>query len=166
MPFSEIATISKDPVEPAPGYGNNEQLDELSDGVIEVMVRTMTNPASPLMMNEIRHAGGAISRVPADANAVGNRDAQFYLQMGGLAPTPEAKTAMQAGIREYRAALQPYVRGTGYLNFMSGSEAKDRAKDAYSPETLARLLELKAKYDPDNLFRYSYQLVVPETTEA
>lgn len=45
---------------------------------------------------------------------------------------------------------------------MAGKEAAGRAKNAYLPETYRRLLDLKAKYDPENLLRFSYQLVTPE----
>jgi FAD/FMN-containing dehydrogenase len=54
------------------------------------------------------------------------------------------------------------------MNFMNGngSGARERIKEAYLPESYERLLALKAKYDPGNLFRYSYQLVPSETAEA
>lgn len=165
-PFSEIGTVSNDPVEPGAGYGSNEMFDTLSDDAIDLIVRQMTDKTSPIMMGEIRHAGGAIARVPADANAIGNRDAQFYFTMGGAAFTPEIKAALAKGIGTFRNDLKPFVRGGGYLNFMSGGESIDRAKDAYLPASYRRLLDVKAKYDPDNLFRYSYQLVTAETARG
>ncbi|HEX2906842.1 MAG TPA: FAD-binding oxidoreductase [Phototrophicaceae bacterium] len=159
MPFAEIGTISNDPVDPAAGYGSNEMFNELSDAAIATIVRRATDPASPLVMAELRHAGGAIARVAADANAIGNRDASFYFQIGGPLFTPEAKTASIAYIRQFKADLKPYLRGGVYLNFMSGDEVTSRTQDAYRPESYQRLRALKAKYDPDNRFRYSYQLV-------
>lgn len=58
-------------------------------------------------------------------------------------------------------ALQPDVRAGVWMNFMNGNGqgARERIKEAYSPETYERLLALKAKYDPDNAFRSSYPLV-------
>lgn len=158
MPFTDIATISNDPTKPIAGIGSNEMFDTLTDEAIDLIVQRTTNPATPLSIAELRHAGGAISRVAPDANAIGNRDAQFYFNISGLVPTEERYHAMLEAIRGYKAALRPYVRGGVYLNFMKGEEASQRARDAYLPETYTRLSELKAKYDPDNLFRFSYNL--------
>lgn len=162
MPFSEVATISNDPTTPAPVYGSNEMLNDLSDEAVEVIIRYVTNPASPMAMVDIRHAGGAIAKVAPDANAIGSRDAQMFLQMGGIIPTPEVEANMRAYVAEFRAALRPYRHGGAYLNFMVGAEACHRAKEAYLPETLQRLIALKSKYDPDNRFRFSYQFTPAE----
>lgn len=159
LPFAEIATISNDPVDPVASSYSNELLDSLSDDAIEIIVRTMTNPASPLMVTELRHAGGAITRVPVNPSAIGNRDALLYMQMAGLAPTPEVQTAVEAAIQQYKQAMKPYLRGNVYLNFVKGHEASTRAKDAYSPEVYQRLVALKNQHDPELMFRFGYQLV-------
>ena len=130
------------------------------------MVRFMTDDQSPLAFTELRHAGGAIARVDPQANAIGNRDALLYMQMSGLALTPEMRTAAEAGIQRYKDALKPYLRGNVYLNFLAGEEARRRAKDGYLPESYERLVALKARYDPQNLFRYSFQIAVPEAMQA
>jgi hypothetical protein len=162
IPFAEIGTIQKDPVEPTAGFGSNEMLDELSDELIDVIVGRATDASSPIILNELRHAGGAIARLAPDSSAISHRDAQFYFQLGGPTPTPEALAAAKAYMPLYKEALRPYLRGGVYLNFVKGSEARERIKEAYLPETYERLLALKAKYDPENLFRYSYQLVSSE----
>lgn len=161
MPFREIGAISNDPVDPVAGTGSHEMLDDLADDIIDLLVRHATDAASPLLFTEIRHAGGAIARVPADANAIGHRSAPFFLQLAALTPTPEIYAAANASIARYKSALRPLagVRGSVYLNFMKGDEARRRVKDAYPPATYQRLLALKGRTDPDNLFRFSYQLV-------
>lgn len=161
LPFSEVATISNDPVDAAPVYGSNETLNDLTDEAIDVVVRYATNPASPILMMEFRHVGSTATQNAPESNAIGNRDARLFMQMGAMTPNDAARERMRTYIAEYRTALQPYLRGGVYLNFMSGTEAQDRAKDAYLPENYQRLLALKAKYDPDNVFRFSYQLVKP-----
>jgi FAD/FMN-containing dehydrogenase len=158
MPFREIGTISNDPVNPTAAVGSNEMFDELSDGAIDAIVRLSTDSSSPLLMCELRHAEGAISRVPADATPLGHRAAAFYLQLGGPTATPAAYSAVNAYIARFKTELRPYVRGSVYLNFMKGEDGRHRVKDAYPPASYERLRVLKARYDPDNLFRFSYDL--------
>ncbi len=161
MPFSDVATISNDPVEPLPSYSSGELLDDLSDEVIDVIVRFATDYRSPVIFNEIRHGQGAIAHADRTANAIGNRDAKLYLRVGGVTPTPEVYQYMDAYVGAYKQALRPYLQGGMYLNFMDGNEAGARSRDAYSAETFRRLQALKASYDPQNLFRYSFNLSKP-----
>lgn len=158
MPFSEIGTISNDPEGSPVVVGSSEMFDELSDEAIEAVIRYATDPTSPLMVSAFRHAGGAIKRVDPTSNAVGNRDAEYSMQMGGLVFSSEHYEASKAYMQQYKAALKPYVSGGVYLNFMTGEEPRRRVQDAYLPETYQRLVALKAKYDPENLFRFSYAL--------
>jgi FAD/FMN-containing dehydrogenase len=162
MPFADIGTVANDPVDPQATHYSNEMLDELSDEAMEIIVRRATDSASPLMVSELRHAGGAISGAHAHPSATGNREAQFYLQMAGQTPTPEMRAAADAYIQDYKRELRPYLRGGVYLNFLRGAEAHARVRDAYSPESYQRLVALKAKYDPDNMFRFGYPLVEAE----
>jgi FAD/FMN-containing dehydrogenase len=159
LPFADIGMISNDPTTPTAGFGSNELVNDLSDALIDLIVANVIDPSSPLVMTELRHAGGAIARVATDANAISNRDAQFYMQMGGPTPTEAHYEAMKAHVKDYKAQLRLYVRGGVYLNFMKGEEAQARVQHGYRPEAYARLKRLKAEYDPQNLFRYSYQLV-------
>lgn len=159
MHFADIATINNDPVDPAPSYPASEMLRDLPDEAIDVIVRYTTNDKSPIIFSELRHGGGAIARGDANATAVGNRDARFYLQLGGLAFSPELLKAMEGYVRQYTGELRPYLHGGIYPNFAESDQVRTRSKDAYSPQAFQRLGALKAKYDPKNLFRFSYQLV-------
>ncbi len=162
MPFTEVAKISNDPVEPLPSYSSGELLDDLSDDVIDVIVKFATDDRSPMIFNEIRHGQGAIASADRTANAIGNRDAKLYLRMGGVAPTSEVYQYMDAYVGEYKQALRPYLQGGMYLNFMDGGEASTRSRDAYTAGTYRRLGALKATYDPQNLFRYSFTIPAVE----
>jgi FAD/FMN-containing dehydrogenase len=159
VPFSEVGTISNDSVTPVTVYPSSDMLRDLPDEAIEIITRYATESTSPVVASELRHAGGAISRADSSANAIGNRDATFYLVIGGPAFTAETRAAMEPYIRRYKDELRPYLHGGIYLNFAGSSEARERVKDAYSPQDYARLLALKQQVDPKNLFRYSFPLV-------
>ncbi len=162
MPFSEVGTISNDPVDPMPGYIANEMFDELSDEAIDVLVRAMNVDPLPLAFAGIRHMGGAIARADRSSNAIGNRDALLVMELLGGTPTPEATEALMQYLAQVKAELRPYVSGGTYLNFMSDREAGEHTKDAYEAGVYERLMALKAKYDPDNMFRYSFNIPVAE----
>ncbi len=165
MPFTDIAQISNDPVDPMPGYTSGELLNDLSDAVIDTVVRFATDDRSPVIFNEIRHGQGAIASADRTANAISNRDAKFYLRMGGVTPTPEVRAYMEAYVGEYKQALRPYLDGGMYLNFMEGDEADARSRDAYTAGNYRRLRALKSYYDPRNLFRYSFTIPSLEADE-
>ena len=166
MPFADIATIYNDPVDPGAGHGANMMFDTLSDEAIEIIARRGTDKSSPLVISELRHAGGAIARVPADSSAISNRDAEFYFNMGGPLFGEGAEAKVAAAIQAYRAELQPHLRSGIYMNFSSVGEVDGRVQEAFAPETLERLQALKAEYDPENMFRFAYPLAEAETEKA
>ena len=109
MPFIEVAAISNDPVDPVPGFSSGAWLRELSDEAIDLLIRYAYGSAdsgpSPLVLAEVRHAGGAISRVKPGSNAYGNREASLLLQLLGMAPTPEAYRHLQQLTGELKQRL-------------------------------------------------------------
>jgi len=160
MPFSEVATISNDPEDPMPSMSTNAWIRELSDEAIDILLKhgISYNGSSPIIFTEIRHAGGAIARVSQDNNAFGSRDASLLLQMLGIIPTAEAAQFLEQRTSQVKRELQPYLTGTVYMNFLEGEEKWQRTQDAYSPETYRRLQAIKAKYDPQNTFRFSFNI--------
>ncbi len=161
MPFAEIGVITSDPTTPTASYASSEMFDSLSDEALSIIANAITDPQTPLLYVDLRHAGGAVARVDDRTAATGNRDAGFYFQMAGLAVVPPMREAVAAKIAELRVALKPYVRGGVYQNFMTGVEASQRTQDAYG-DSFERLGQVKAKVDPDNRFRYSYQIAAPK----
>jgi FAD/FMN-containing dehydrogenase len=159
LPFAAIGTVSNDPTEPSASLTSNEMVNELSDEIIDIIVTYMTNPNAPLIINDIRHARGAITHGNHAPNAIGHRDAGYYFTMGGVTPTAEAYSATQAYFQHYKNALRPYLHGGVYLNFLKGKEAQERVQDGYHAAEYQRLLMLKATYDPHHMFRHSFPLV-------
>lgn len=157
IPFTMAATISNEPNDPMPGKASSIWIRELSDEMLDLMIQYGVAP-SPLTVVEIRHAGGAIARVKPGTNAYGNRDANHILEVVAITPTHEALTAVEAYIKQFKQALQPYSTGGVYINFLEGAEKWEQTKLAYSAENYQRLQVLKAEYDPDNRFRYSFNI--------
>jgi FAD/FMN-containing dehydrogenase len=163
IPFSEVETISNDPKDPTPSYSAAVWLRGLSDEAIETIVRHVfpAEGSSPLVMAEIRHAGGAIARVSADANAYSNRDGQLVMQVVGITPTAEAHNRVKSYAEAFRRELQPALTGKIYLNLNEGEVQRERTPDGYSAENYYRLQAIKALYDADNRFDHGFA-ITPE----
>ncbi len=157
IPFTMAATISNEPNDPMPGHASSVWLREISDEMLDVMLSYGVAP-SPLTIVEIRHAGGAIARVKADTNAYGNRDANHILEVVAITPTKEAHEAVIEHTKQFKQALQPFSTGGVYINFLEGAEKWEQTKRAFSPENYQRLCELKAKYDANDRFRFSFNI--------
>jgi len=134
-------------------YWKSHKLGALSDDLIDVVVEHAGAITSPLSTTAIFTFGGAVARVPADATAFPNRDAAHDINIVGswLPDDPEAERHIE-WVRTFFGALEPYSRGV-YVNF-TNEDSTDRVRTgAYSESQWRRLVDLKAKYDPDNFFR-------------
>ncbi len=131
-------------------------LRELSDELIETILTYCNHATSPFSFAEIRVLGGAMARVPAEATAFGHRDKPLFLAIanawdGGFERRPERHVAWTEA---FWRAVAPRTEGA-YVNFLHlqlQSEGEERIRDAYPPDTYARLSAIKRRYDPDNLF--------------
>jgi FAD/FMN-containing dehydrogenase len=100
---------------------------------------------------------GAAARVGPEETAFGHRDARYAMVIGAFWDTPDDDKADIQWVRDYYAAVHPYS-GTegGYINFMATDDAA-RAPQNYGP-TYQRLRQVKAAYDPDNLFHLNQNI--------
>jgi FAD/FMN-containing dehydrogenase len=74
----------------------------------------------------------------------------------GMTPTPESASAVRHYLAHVAQSIRPHASGTTYLNFLELDGATpDRVKAAYSPTDWERLVRLKDRYDPHNLFRFN-----------
>ncbi len=157
MPYAAMDAISMDPVDPMGAYGHVEMLRDLSPETCETLVKLAgADSNSPLAMLELRQLGGALSRPPADLNPMGRSDSRFIMYGLGATPTPEVAQAVQAYLAYVAEAVSLHVSGATYVNFMDldGASA-ERVRAAYSPDDWQRLVTLKDRYDPTNLFRFN-----------
>jgi FAD/FMN-containing dehydrogenase len=140
----------------ARNYWKSHNFTELADGAIDTVVAYAGKLPSPQTEIFIGMLGGNAARVPADATAYANRDARFVLNVHGRWERPEDDERVIAWAREFFRKSEPYASGSVYVNFMTQDES-DRVQAAYGPN-YQRLVEVKKKFDPDNLFRLNQNI--------
>ncbi len=134
-------------------YWKTEYLPALTEKIVDTYRTHGALAPTPTCQIFMFQVGGAIAEMAADDGAVGNRDAQFVLGVAG-SWLPDDVNA-QKHISWVRAAwdsMRPLGTGGVYVNFMTDDEGEDRVRAAYR-DNFARLSAVKAKYDPDNVFR-------------
>lgn len=150
IPAAQLAYLHMDPDRPVPGVGDGMLLDELSAGAISALLRTAGHDThSPLLSVEIRQLGGALGEIPPDAGALASIDAAYGVYAVGIAFAPGVKQLIDARVDSVREALAPWQTRHGYLNF--GDRPGDTER-LFPRTTYRRLRNVKAAYDPDDLF--------------
>ena len=157
LPYVAMQSLL-DPLYPAGGsnYFKSGYLDEISDASIATMVEQHQSVASPMSEIHVHHFGGAVGRVADDATAFGNRSAEYVLNILGRTPDSTGFAEAVEWARGCYDALEPHTSGGTYTNFMS--EGDDRLREAYGQEKFDRLVALKDRYDPTNLFRLNQNI--------
>ncbi|MBK5115549.1 MAG: FAD-binding oxidoreductase [Thermoleophilia bacterium] len=138
-------------------YWKSHNFAELSEPAIDTAIAAVGNLPSPHAEVFIAHLGGAISRVPADETAYAHRDAEFVVNIHGHWTDSADDEAGVAWARGLFDALAPHAQGGVYVNFLS-DEGAERVQDAYSPAVWSRLVEVKGRYDPENVFRLNQNI--------
>ncbi len=95
--------------------------------------------------------GAQIGRLPADASAVGNREARWVLNISGAWDKPEDDARQMEWARACWRDMREFSTGGTYVNFLTEDEGDDRTRAAYGANH-ERLVKLKREWDPTNLF--------------
>jgi FAD/FMN-containing dehydrogenase len=138
-------------------YWTGDFYDEFPDEAVDTLVRIATEPVSPMTQIIVVPGGGAIARVDDDAMALGSRRAAFNLHFLGMWTDPADTDRNIDYIRNLAGSLKPWSTGAAYLNFL-GDEGLSRVEASFGPEKFARLQQLKATWDPDNVFRHNQNI--------
>ena len=135
-------------------YWKSLYLEHLDDSVIAIMADAAESRSSPSTMVFVQHLGGAIRRVPSTDTAFATRNAGFVLGITGDWRDARESPRHIAWVRETWSRLAPHSTGGVYLNYL-GREDKDAAAlvRAAFGANYDRLVEIKTRYDPANLFR-------------
>lgn len=137
-------------------YWKAQFLREIADEAIDALVQTYAAAPSVMALAVLQQVGGAIARVPATATAYTARDAAYDCFPIAIWDDPADETANIEWARNMWTAMRPFSTGAVYVNNL-GDEGEDRVQAAYGPN-YGRLVALKNKYDPANLFRLNQNI--------
>jgi len=153
MPYTAVQALGGQFYPPGRlNYWKSSFLKELSNDAVETMIARFATVSSPLSAVAIEELGGAVSRVGKDETAFGERSAHYSLLITSAWIDPAESEKHIQWTRDFWEAMQPFASEAVYVNYL-GMEGEDRIKAAYSPAKYERLVALKNKYDPTNLFQ-------------
>jgi FAD/FMN-containing dehydrogenase len=134
-------------------YMKTEYIAELSDGLLAAMRDAFAKCPIPQGQVGLLHLGGTVNERDEDDGTVGNRDARFVLGVIGMweAGEPNA-SAFRQWVQDRWARVRPFSTGRTYVNFQTADESEERVRATYGAN-FDRLLKVKEKYDPQNVFR-------------
>jgi FAD/FMN-containing dehydrogenase len=137
-------------------YWRADFVKELSDKAISEHIKF--GNALPTMLSSMHMypVNGAASRVNNKDTAWSYRDATWAMVIVGVDPDPANKEKITSWTKQYWEALHPYSAGGAYVNFMM-DEGEERIKATYG-DNYGRLVTIKNKYDPNNLFRVNQNI--------
>jgi FAD/FMN-containing dehydrogenase len=157
MPYAEMFTLEA-PEGPPRVAANTFFSDSLDAPDAGELLDRMQASTALLAAAQVRVLGGAVSRVPSEATAYAHRQRRMIVNVAAVYASPDEDPVHRAWVDETAAALRRGEDGA-YVNFL-GDEGADRVRAAYPGSTWDRLVEVKRRYDPENVFRMN-QNVLP-----
>ena len=159
MPYTVLNSLLDDGFpKGALNYWKSSFLSGLPDEAIEAMARDYASCPSPMSKVIIEHFHGAVARVSVEATAVPHREDGYNFLIASVWTDPATTDENIAWTRAAFESVQPYAAARRYVNYLAGDDSgEDPVRSAYGPN-YDRLVELKAKYDPDNLFHLNFNI--------
>ena len=133
-------------------YWRSAFTEQISDGLIDVMVEGASSFSSPMSALLFFNMHGAATRVSPTATAFAPRRAQWdFDAIGQWADAGESAKHI-AWVRALWSKLEPHLQGSAYVNHLAADDRPEKVRASFG-ENYSRLRALKAVYDPKNLFR-------------
>ena len=158
-----LGDLAMDPPDPLPYLLAHHLLDDTSTAAIDDLLEAAgPRSGSPLNMVQLRHMGGALARKAPGAGARATLPGSISLLSLGVTPDEAAVTAVEASLETVQDALRPWRVGD-YPNFV---EEQVDASAFFDAATWARLREVKALYDPADMFKGNHHVPPAERAAA
>ena len=155
MPFTEVQTMWDEdyPSGEMRYYWKSTYLNRFSEGAMDLLIERAFSAASEHSTIDIWHIGGAVKRIPNTATAFANREANFLIGVEANWEYSIDDNRNIAWTRNLLEDLQPFANGSAYLNFPGLMEGGESFLKKIFGTNYNRMIDIKEKYDPDNLFR-------------
>jgi FAD/FMN-containing dehydrogenase len=131
-------------------------IDSIDRRAAEAIVDSVQAGTAAMNVTQLRVLGGAMARVPADATAFAHRDSRIMVNVGAMYEQPDERSDHESWVADLTSKLSRGDTGT-YVGFL-GDEGEERVRAAYPGATWDRLARVKARYDPENLFRLNQNI--------
>ena len=131
-------------------------IDSVDRGVADTILEHLKATDAPMRVAQIRVLGGAMARVPVDATAFAHRRSRIMVNCAAVYGQPEQAAVYEPWVTTFAAALKQRDEGA-YVNFVN-DEGPARIRAAYPGATWDRLVQIKRRYDPTNLFRLNQNI--------
>jgi FAD/FMN-containing dehydrogenase len=170
-PFRSIATPLADMVKPMKYpeiYQPNPEdyhpvgalrtmfVDRIDQAVAETILNHLQSSDAMMVAAQLRVLGGAVGRVPVDATAYAHRNSKIMVNLAALYNNPEEKQKHETWVAKFEDAMRQSDQGV-YVNFL-GDEGEEKIRAAYPGATWDKLVAVKNRYDPTNLFRLNQNI--------
>ncbi|HEX7195221.1 MAG TPA: FAD-binding oxidoreductase, partial [Candidatus Limnocylindria bacterium] len=158
MPYPEMYPPQDDSYHPT-ASALNLFVERVDREVAETILQYLEASDASMRVAQLRVLGGAMARVPQDATAYAHRSRRIMVNVAAFYEGADDRVVREAWVADFAAALRDGDTGA-YVNFIA-DEGPERVRDAYPGATWDRLVEIKRRYDPTNLFRLN-QNVSPQ----
>jgi FAD/FMN-containing dehydrogenase len=132
-------------------------LDEMSDEIIRTVHENTAKMPPGHSQMLIMQLGGAVARVPADTTAFSARKAAFQTAFAGIWDGDGQRPTAVQWARDFTSSMDVHAHGGSYVNFAQDLD-EAAVRTAYGAENYAKLQRVKAKYDPENVFRLNQNI--------
>ena len=155
MSYPEMFPPEEEEYHPT-AVGTTMFVDTVDREVAGTILRHLEASDAAIRAAQLRVLGGAMARVPAAATAFAHRHSRIMVNLAAFYDGPADKAGRQAWVDDFASALRQGDPGA-YVNFLA-DEGPEAVRRAYPGPTWDRLVEVKRRYDPDNLFRLNQNI--------
>ena len=155
IPYPEIYGPEEPDYRPI-AFGRTGFADGVDRQLAETILERIQASTAMMAVTQIRVLGGAMARVPSDATAFAHRDKRIMVNVAALVPSPDQLPEVEPWVAGLLAEVTQGEPGA-YVGFLA-DEGEGRIQAAYPDATWDRLRQVKAQYDPDNVFRLNQNI--------